>query len=253
MPLDEATRAARSFLKDTIRRRVNFARTDQSRGIPPPPAQTPCPAGSRTVPLPDPRGAAAFSRLSLADAIARRESRREFSARSLTLDEISFLLWAVQGVRRVLSPAVTLRTVPSAGARHALETYVCALRVEGLDTGIWRYRPLDHDLVFVRAVPDLPARVADGCLGQSFAGEAAAVFAWTAVPYRMEWRYGLAAHKVILLDAGHAAQNLYLACEAIGAGTCAIAAYDQEAMDALLGVDGEDEFTIYMAPAGKRP
>ena len=66
----------------------------------------------------------------------------------------------------------------------------------------------------------------------------------------MEWRYGLAAHKVIALDAGHVCQNLYLACEAIGAGTCAIAAYNQNAMDRLLDVDGREEFTVYLAPVG---
>ena len=76
-------------------------------------------------------------------------------------------------------------------------------------------------------------------------------FAWTVVPYRMEWRYDLAAHRVIGLDAGHLCQNLYLACEAIGAGTCAIAAYHQKHMDQLLGVDGTEEFTFYLAPAGK--
>jgi SagB-type dehydrogenase family enzyme len=67
----------------------------------------------------------------------------------------------------------------------------------------------------------------------------------------MEWRYNIAAHKVILLDAGHVCQNLYLACSAIGAGTCAIAAYNQSVMDQLLGVDGKDEFAIYLAPVGK--
>jgi len=67
----------------------------------------------------------------------------------------------------------------------------------------------------------------------------------------MEWRYGLAAHKVIALDAGHVCQNLYLACEAIGTGTCAIAAYDQEELDEFLGLDGENEFAIYLAPVGK--
>ncbi|MCK4312229.1 MAG: nitroreductase family protein, partial [Candidatus Cloacimonetes bacterium] len=60
-----------------------------------------------------------------------------------------------------------------------------------------------------------------------------------------------AAHKAMLLDAGHVCQNLYLACEDIGAGTCAIAAYDQEKVDALIGVDGLEEFTIYLSPVGK--
>ncbi len=68
---------------------------------------------------------------------------------------------------------------------------------------------------------------------------------------RMEWRYDLAAHKVIAIDAGHVCQNLYLACTSLGLGTCAIAAYHQEACDELLGVDGEEEFTIYLAPVGR--
>jgi SagB-type dehydrogenase family enzyme len=68
----------------------------------------------------------------------------------------------------------------------------------------------------------------------------------------MEWRYDIAAHRVILLDAGHVCQNLYLASEAIGAGTCAVAAYDQVLIDGLLNLDGEDEFVIYLAPVGKR-
>ena len=77
-------------------------------------------------------------------------------------------------------------------------------------------------------------------------------FARPALPYRMEWRYGIAAHKVIALDAGHVCQNLYLACEAIGAGTCAIAAYDQEVIDELLRIDGENELTIYLASVGRK-
>jgi nitroreductase len=68
----------------------------------------------------------------------------------------------------------------------------------------------------------------------------------------MEWRYDIAAHKVIAIDAGHVCQNLYLACEAIDAGTCAMAAYDQEEMDKLLRVDGQNEFTIYLASVGKK-
>ena len=67
----------------------------------------------------------------------------------------------------------------------------------------------------------------------------------------MEWRYAEAAHKVIALDAGHVCQNLYLAGEAAGCGICAIAAYDQEHSDALIVVDGEEEFTIYVATIAK--
>jgi SagB-type dehydrogenase family enzyme len=106
-------------------------------------------------------------------------------------------------------------------------------------------------LVLERKGPGLDAQVRRGCRGQAFASHGAATFIWTAVPYRMEWRYGLAAHKVIALDVGHVCQNLYLASQAIDAGACAIAAYDQQAMDELVGVDGENEFVIYVAPVGK--
>ena len=92
---------------------------------------------------------------------------------------------------------------------------------------------------------------AHACLGQSFVARGAVAFIWTTIPYRMEWRYSLAAHRVILIDAGHVCQNLYLACEAIQAGTCAVAAYDQELLDELLAVDGKDEFAVYLAPVGK--
>ncbi len=170
---------------------------------------------------------------------------------SISLDEIAFLLWACQGVRSRPHPAAVLRTVPSAGCRHPFETYLAALDITGLSPAIYRYLPLDHALVRARTVDDLAAALVAGAHGQRFAGEAAATFIWTAIPARTEWRYREAAYKVIALDAGHLCQNLYLACQAIGAGTCAIAAYRQEQMDALLGVDGDEELTVYLAPVGK--
>ena len=243
---------ARYFLKDHIRQEVDFSQTDQHRGIPPPPIQKPFPSDAFRMPLPPrPSGEAPFTEVRLADAINGRESRRRFSPAPLSLAELGFLLWATQGVREILHPAAALRTVPSAGARHALETYLCVRQAEKLTSGIYRYLPVEHELLHVADVPDLGARLTQAVLGQAFAGHAAVTFAWTAIPYRMEWRYGLASHKVIALDAGHVCQNLYLACEAVGAGTCAIAAYDQNTMDELLGVDGRDEFTVYLAPVGK--
>ena len=129
--------------------------------------------------------------------------------------------------------------------------YLCALNVSGLEVGIYRYLPLEHQLLFAFSEEQLAEKIVAATLDQSFVGRAPATFVWTAIPYRMEWRYDLAAHKVIAIDAGHVCQNLYLACEAIGAGTCAVAAYHQELMDQLLRVDGKDEFTIYLAPVGK--
>jgi SagB-type dehydrogenase family enzyme len=123
--------------------------------------------------------------------------------------------------------------------------------VEGLDRGFYRYLPLEHQLVVEYRDDNAAGKIASAAFEQNWMSSAAVVFVWSTIPYRMEWRYGLAAHKVILLDAGHVCQNLYLACEAIGAGTCAVAAYDQELMDQLLRIDGEDEFVIYLAAVGK--
>ena len=73
----------------------------------------------------------------------------------------------------------------------------------------------------------------------------------TALPYRSEWRYTIVTHKMIAMEAGHICQNLYLACEAISAGTCAVVAYNQKELDDFIGFDGEEEIALYMASVGK--
>lgn len=227
--------------------------SDQSRGIPAPPVQQPVPEGALVVALPGP-DASALGAMPLAEAIGARRSRRRYLETPLTLPEVSFLLWATQGVRevhRAPDGVRAFRTVPSAGCRHALETYLVVARVDGLKAGLYRYQPLEHQLCLLREDGGLPAQAAAACRGQRFVADAAVTFVWTAIPYRMEWRYTIVSPKLIALDAGHVCQNLYLACEAIGAGTCAIAAYSQDAMDALIGVDGDEEFTVYVAPVGK--
>jgi SagB-type dehydrogenase family enzyme len=240
----------RYLLKDSIRQEVDFSQTDQSRGVAAPPVEKPIPDNARRLSLSSPGTWPSVAAVDVATAIARRESRRNYTAQPLAADELSFLLWATQGVRQRM-PGAVLRTVPSAGNRHALETYLALLRVEGIAPGLYRYLPLEHQLLHLFDVEQMPLRLTQATLGQAFVGRAAAVFIWTALPYRMEWRYALAAHKVIAIDAGHVCQNLYLACEAIGAGTCAVAAYHQQLMDRLLRVDGQDEFTVYLAPVGK--
>jgi SagB-type dehydrogenase family enzyme len=106
-------------------------------------------------------------------------------------------------------------------------------------------------LCFLRTDPQLSKKVTRACLKQAFVGKGAVFFVWTALPYRAEWRYSVVAHKMIALDAGHSCQNLYLAGEAIGAGVCAIGAYNQNELDALLEVDGKEEFAVYAGVIGK--
>lgn len=241
----------RWFLTDRVRMEVDWRTTDQNRGLAPPEQEKGVPDGARLVDLPGSGEWGKIGDISLREAISRRESRRVFTGEALSLAELSFLLWATQGVRRRMGAHVTYRTVPSAGGRHSFETYLAVMNVEGLEAGLYRYLPLQHQLVQLREDGNLGPALANATLGQSFCGAGAVTFVWTTLPYRMEWRYDRAAHRVIPIDAGHVGQNLYLACETIGAGTCTVAAYDQDAMDQLLGVDGKDEFTLYLAPVGK--
>ncbi len=231
--MEDRYRAHRLFLTDTLRREFDFSTTGQRHGLPRPPTQKPCPGNAKRIEL-STRDAwpENLGRIELIDAIGRRESRRSYTAEGLSLDELSFLLWATQGVRKMRSKNTALRTVPSAGARHSFETYLFVRNVVDVSEGLYRYLPLDHQLVHVRDIPEMESALARAAYNQTFVGASAVTFAWACIPYRMEWRYGLTAHRVILMDVGHVCQNLYLACEAVGAGTCAVGAYNQQAMDA---------------------
>lgn len=251
--MDRAARDRfRFFLKDTIRRMVDFSKTDQNKGIACPAIEKPIPPGTQRIDLFGAEEMHDISAMDVFTAIADRRSRRAFKQGPLTLKELSFLLWATQGIRKIAGPGTAFRVVPSAGCRHALETYLCVFNVAELEEGIYRYLPVEHQLMLISQPANLSSMVSRAALDQGFVGRSAVTFIWTVMPYRMEWRYDMAAHKVIAIDAGHVCQNLYTACEAIHAATCAVGAYDQELMDKLLGVDGDDEFVIYLAPVGKR-
>jgi len=241
----------RKFLKSDQWDKFGEMQTDQQKRLPAPPLQKPYPKDALLLDLVAPDNLTVGT-MSLLDAINGRQSHRRFNDTALSLEELSFLLWATQGVHEVWRGGIAARrTVPSAGARHPFETYLLINRVEGVKPGLYRYLSLDHKLCFLRGDEALPHEVGAVCNGQSFIGTGAVVFMWTVIPYRTEWRYSIISPKIIAIDVGHVCQNLYLACEAIGAGTCAIGAYNQELLDALLGVDGKEEFAIYVAPVGK--
>ena len=243
--------AGRKFLEAGPWAEWSKQNTDQRKKVPPPPLQQPYPENSKLIDLVAPTELMLGS-MPLIEAINRRKSRRRYTAGALTLEELSFLLWAAQGVHEIAEKgAATRRTVPSGGSRHPFEVYLVINRVDGLDPGLYRYLALDHKLCFMGAETDLSKKITRACLKQAFVGKGAVVFIWTAIPYRAEWRYTIVAHKMIALDAGHACQNLYLAGAAISAGICAIGAYDQQALDALLKVDGTEEFSVYAAVIGK--
>jgi SagB-type dehydrogenase family enzyme len=124
-------------------------------------------------------------------------------------------------------------------------------KVKNLPLGIYRYLALDHTLLQLDVTPSISDRVVAACLGQKFAGTCAVAFIWVAVPYRMTWRYGERGYRYLYIDAGHVAQNLYLSAASVDCGVCAIAAFSDDEMNELLGLDGKKQFAIYVATAGK--
>jgi len=229
-----------------------WGESDERKGIALPPLEKAFPEGAKRIALIAPEKLD-LGAMAVADAIRDRHSRRAFTDEPLTFGELSYLLWATQGIRKMHpEKPVAFRVVPSGGCRHPYETYIQIERVEGVLPGLYRYGAVNHELVFLRDVPaDADPSLADVCYGQGSVAAAAVTFAWTAIPYRTEWRYGPDSLKDLLMGIGHVCQNLYLACESIGAGTCAIVAYDQEKLDAYLGLDGVEEISLYVAPVGK--
>jgi SagB-type dehydrogenase family enzyme len=226
--------------------------TDQMKGLPLPPMQKPYPEDAKLVDLVAAKDMT-IGQVPLIDAIENRRSRRKYTDESLSLEELSFLLWSTQGVQKLArNGLLTLRTVPSGGGMHPFETYLVVNQVTGVEPGLYCYLALEHKLypVDLRG-GNWAERIGEASNVQTFVGKGAVAFIWSVRPYRIEWRYGEDSLKDVLISVGHICQNLYLACEAIGAGTCAIVAYQQDKLDELIGVDGHDEIALYLAPVGK--
>lgn len=247
------SRKRREVLKTNFKE-LSFVVSDQNKNIKQPPIEKEIYADYPLVNLPDPEKVTLIQP-DIFTVIKSRISRRKFTEEPISLEDLSYLLWATQGVKKIFDRSpdykVTMRTVPSAGARHPFETYLAVNNVDELKKGIYYYVPTRHKLILIKETENLKQKLTKAALGQNFVGENSVVFIWSAVPYRTEWRYDFESAKLILLDAGHVCQNLYLACESLKLGTCAIGAFDTELFNELIDLDSEDEFVIYLSPVGK--
>ncbi len=236
----------RKFLRTDSMGKWGRVKSDQKKRLPAPLIQKPYPKDAKLIGLIAPERLT-IGKVPLIDVIRSRKSRRTFIEEPLNLEELSFLLWATQGIHSIIGNGqATRRTVPSGGARHPFETYLCINNVKGLKPGLYRYLAVEHKLCLLCEDSEDPTKIIKTPIQK-----APVIFIWTVIPYRSEWRYGLFSHKTIVQDSGHLCQNLYLASEAIGGGTCAVGAYIQKRVDEFIGVDGEEEFTIYVARVGK--
>ena len=224
--------------------------SDQMMGISHPPIEVTDDDNQPTFDLPEPSDIT--TQLSVRKAINNRTSVREYSQSPLTQQELSYLLWATQGIKEIISGSVTLRTVPSAGARHAFETYLLINNVEQLNEGIYRYRARTHALIQNDTHPEIRKRIRKACFDQQFVLSSCVTFIWSAEVRRMTWRYNERGYRYLFLDAGHVCQNLYLSAESIGCGVCAVGAFQDDEMNSVLGLDGVERFVIYLASVGKK-
>jgi len=223
----------------------------QRKGLPQPPLELPYDPNAPLIKLAD-IPTIELPKTDLWQVIEQRTTLRHYSQEGISQDELALLLWATQGIKEITQRPVTFRTVPSAGARHAFETYLLLNQVEGIKPGLYRYIASKHALLGLEFAADLNERITQACMNQRQVTSSAVTFLWAAVLDRMYWRYPERGYRYLLLDAGHVCQNLYLAAEGLGCGVCAIAAYDDDLLNAALKLDGENLFTVYAASVGKK-
>ena len=179
--------------------------------------------------------------------VAERRSVRDYSPAPLKVEEVSQLLWAAQGITAGGNHA--LRAAPSAGALYPIESYLVVNNVTGLQPGVYHYRVVGHQLELIRE-GRFGDQLADAALGQEMCAAAPVVFVWTAIIQRSRWKYKQRAYRYIYLDAGHIAAHVSLAAVALGLGSCQIGAFFDEEVDAIIRVDGREEFAVYLTSVG---
>jgi SagB-type dehydrogenase family enzyme len=186
--------------------------------------------------------------LPIIEALKLRRSIRSFSPNPLSLDDLSFLLWASTGVQRK-EQGYEFRTVPSAGALYPIETYLIVNNVEDLEEALYHYNIEAHALEELK-VGDFAEEIAHAALEQKMLIKAPVVLIWTGVFERSKWKYAQRAYRYVYLDAGHIAQNLALSAISIGLGSCQVGAFFDDEINQILGVDGVDESVLYLSVVG---
>lgn len=236
---------AYQYLKETKYDRVSIFRRDDLGPMPRPSVYKDYPEAAR-ISLPKP----AFEKTeSLWGILNQRRSRRRYTRDPISIEILSSLLWATQGIT-LSAPEYQFRTAPSAGALYPVETYLSIQNVSGLKQGIYHFNVLDFALEEI-SLGNFADRLTGAALDQAVAGRGAVLFIWTAVVLRSMGKYRNRCIRYIFMDAGHIGQNLQLASTAMGLGCCPIGAFYDDEINQILGIDGEEETAIYLSTVGK--
>ncbi len=182
--------------------------------------------------------------VSVEEAIAARRSERSFKDKSLTLQHISQLLWSAQGI----TSSEGRRAAPSAGALYPLDLYLVAGNVDGLDPGVYKYIPRDHQLVRTQT-GDKRSELTNAALRQQWVDDAPAIIIFSAVYERTTGKYGQRGVKYVHMEVGYAGQNLFLQAEALGLGTVVVGAFNDNEVRKVLSLN-KNENPLTVMPVG---
>lgn len=183
------------------------------------------------------------------EVIKERRSKRVMGGSS-NIKELSTVLWSANGVT-MKKKYVSLRSAPSAGALYSVENYISVQRVEGIEKGIYFYEPEKHCLRLLKK-GDFSDALQRACLDQRFVGEAAFNLIWTANFDTFLPHYGDRGLRYAYLDAGHIAENAFLACVSLGLSACPVGAYFDDEINSILELE-ETNPVIYLLSAGRTP
>ncbi|MDD5287978.1 MAG: SagB/ThcOx family dehydrogenase [Dehalococcoidales bacterium] len=186
--------------------------------------------------------------LSLDQALRKRKSTRQYANKPITLDQLSYLIWATTGIQRT-EGEFRFRTAPSAGRTYPIETYLVVNNISGIPQGLYHYAIVAHALETMKE-GDFSNEVKRAAMAQKICAESPVVFLWTAIFQRVKYRYHEHSYRYVYLDAGHIAQNLALTATAMGLATCQIGAFFDNEVNTFIGVDGIEESIVYMSVTG---
>ncbi len=183
------------------------------------------------------------SETSVEEALKSRRSVRSYKDESLTLTELSQLLWAAQGTTADWGG----RTAPSAGATYPLEVYVVVGDVGNLEDGLYHYNPETHTIT-KKKQGDLRNELANAALGQDMLRKAPISFILTAIYERTTGGYGERGIRYVHMEVGHVGQNIYLQAESLGLGTVVVGAFHDDRVKDIFDIAEEP---LYIIPVGK--
>jgi SagB-type dehydrogenase family enzyme len=198
----------------------------------------------KKITLPKPRYE---SEISVEEAILNRRSVRSYSEEPVKLKEVSQLLWSAQGIT---DEKRKFRAAPSAGALYPLEVFLVVGNVSKLEDGIYRYDPFNHAVTKLME-GDYRDNLSLAALGQSCVKNAPISIVIAGVYDRITKKYGERGIMYTYMEAGHAAENVYLQAEALGLGTVVVGAFLDDKVKEVIGMK-EEEMPLYILPIGKK-